>query len=409
MAPKAPFKGRPASDITQFARECLDDTSESDIRTLLMYLLDMDADCLRQVSVEKPTENPNGLQPEALIEKMDLVMKMVIESPQVLASETIYQMTMDMFENYVLRLHQPNYVQYVIYRLTCGSSKRCDDFLSLLLNILHDSQADPIARREAVSYVVSFVVRCPDLNWLHSARTGKYLVSFMHTLDVQASSSDRLLVTLCLQSLMYLFCWESDRWRAFVNDPELVWISGSMKSLLAILEKYEGVLGVVNKDILVMAAPISRRVSMEISDYISESLEKYFGPTRTLLPPAWRPLVGSSLLTPYSPFDPESLRNFHRSAPLLRPLVKEWSSPAPCADAPRKPVKSFAGTDEGWNFHPLTSAYSPIFTGMRSPDIHGETSDTDMAMAGLDLGPNLVLSRIMSNERFARGDSQTNL
>lgn len=406
MALVPPFKGRPADELRQFVLSCsLDTGSEKqrirDTQLLLNWILDMDPDCLRQAIVEKPTENPTGLQPEAMVEKMDVLFQTLFEGPLASSRESTYHAILDIFEHSILRLIQPNYIQYIVYRMACASRERCDNFLSLLLNVLHDSSADPIVRREAVSYVVSFVVRCPHLNWLHSARTGKYLVSFMHSLDVSGSAPDRLLFGLCLQSLIYLFCWESDRWRFFTEDKELSWISGSLTSLYALLEKYEGVLALVNKDILSRAGNIMKRVSVEIGEMCVSALENY-SRLRSNLPLIWRPLVGSELMEPYYPFESEPLRNLHRSGPFLSSIIREWSDPPVCPDARRKAIKSFAGADEGWNFHPLTATYSPLFNpaNMASPMMTAGVPE--MEMTGFDLGPNLVLNRIISSEKFAR-------
>lgn len=435
VRPKAPFKSRPAADLVKYAQECL--TTEGSVserielfHDLMVYLVDMDSDCSTQLTIETLSENPTGLTPEAILEKMDILLQLVVSDLARSFSDDFFLGILDTFEECVLKQHQPHYVQFITYFAASTSRKRADDFLSMLLNIVHDYQSDPIARREAITFIGSFVSRATFLGGTHSARTGKYLVSFMHSLDIARSSSDRLLFVLALQTVCYMVCWDCNRWKDQVDMPDLDWIWRSKKGLIPLLNKIrpDGVLRLVSFDILSMLQPLAGRVSVQLKEHVSEALVTY----KQLLPPMWKPLQESRLLRPHFPFDP--FFNLPRSCPLFTPLIRVWTDPGTAPDARDKPnafrsSKHATTTDESgiddkddlidnlndvWSFHPITAALvgdyrgSPIMGPMDdadeammcSPFLASQSSRQDL-LDCIDIGENLVLNRIISSRTFA--------
>jgi len=447
MAPKAPFKGRPATELVSFTKQCLDTSCGEDVQLdtlneLTLFLLDMDSDCLPKIEIKSPSENPTGLLPEAMVEKMDLILVTIIERFQAGVTDSFYHGLLEIFENSVLKLYQPHYIQFITYYLAASTKERADSFLSLLLNIIHDSEADPIARREGISFLGSFVVRTKVLSWTHSARTAKYLVSFMHSLNVSSSSTDRTLFALCLQTVLYVICWECDRWSEYIaRSRDLDWVFRSKNSLISLLHasRDSGVLRLVSFDILKTLFPLSGRISVQLRDLIAEGITRY----KQLLPPMWKTISESKLLKPNFPFDP--FHNLLRVGPLIIPLCREWVDPvATCPDAPDialDTVKAdFSGMEDNnesdhhqgdmedhdvWSFHPLTRALtsgylpSPVFGP--SSGIANEDFDM-MALSSPILLPssrsimpppldsaippaprnNLILERIISSDKFAK-------
>lgn len=432
--PKAPFKGRPAAELIKYAEQCLEQQGSVEdqlerINELVVYLLDMDTDCNPKQEIAKPAENPTGLAPEAMVDKMDILLQLIFGRLGQGVSDELFVGLLEVFENSVLKLYQPHYIQFVTYFIASVSKQKTDGFLSLLLNIVHDESSDPIARREAISYIGSFVCRATFLGWTHSARTAKYLVSFMHSLNISSSSSDRLLFALTLQTVCYMTCWECSRWKDHVNSHEFDWIFRSKKGLIPILHKtrHDGVLRLVSLDILTMLVPLVGRISMQFKEYVSEAIATY----RQLLSPQWKPLLESKLLKPHFPFDP--FHNLPRTCPIILPLCREWEDHGSAVDASDGHiVKSAVTTDESsgeeielheeddnvWSFHPITAALtggrtdyhpSPIVTAMgddaymlvASPIMDRSESPRQGTMESMDLGENLVLTRILSSKIFA--------
>lgn len=431
--PKAPFKSRPAAELIKYVETCLSvgKSLEEQVdlfHDVMVFLVDMDSDCNTKLMLEKPSENPTGLTPEAMLEKMDILLHLLTSNLARGFSDDFFVGLLEIFENSVLKLHQPHYVQFVTYFAASTSRKRADDFLSLLLNIVHDDKSDPIARREAISFIGSFVCRATFLGGTHSARTGKYLVSFMHGLDISRSSSDRLVFVLALQTVCYMICWECNRWKDILETSELDWIWRSKKGLIAVLNKVrkDGVLRLVAFDILSMLQPLAGRVSVQLEEHVSEAIATY----KQLLPPLWKPLIESQLLKPHFPFDP--FKNLIRAGPLFASLVREWTDPGTAPNAPDgkflKKNSSYEPdrhtTDESsqedvitndndlWSFHPITAAL--LGTDYRGSPFQGP-HDEDLAMlcspllmpqssqtmTDMDIGENIVLSRILSSKTFA--------
>ena len=422
MAPKPPFKGRPASELVRFATECLDETygentQIDNLGALTLFLLDMDSDCLPNVKIESPEDDPNGLQPAAMVQKMDVVLELALTRFARPLAENVYLGLLDIFESSVLKLYQPHYVQFVTFYLAASTKDRADNFLSLLLNIIHDPDADPIARREAISFLGSFVVRAKCLSWTHSARVAKYLVSFMESLKDANSTQDKTLLVLCLQTVLYITCWECDRWKDNLDTAELDWISRSRKSLTYILTRHRlnGAIRLVDLDILRTVYAVSGRLSVQLKNLISEGISTY----RQLLTPAWKVVNELNLLKPHFPFDP--FTNLPRSCPIILPLCREWADPiknVPDNEDSTIPLlgdESSAPEDNEhmeeddtaiWDFRPLQRA------------ITGQDQDQDyMVMASPILGPvelnpppplddNLVLTRILSSQKFASAPSK---
>ena len=430
---KPPFKGRPAADLVKYTQQCLSD--EGDLETklgrfndLVVFLLDMDTDCNPKQEITTSTDNPNGLSAEAMVEKMDILLHIILSKLAHNVSDDFYVGLLEIFEGSVLKLYQPHYIQFITYFVASASKERADNFLSLLLNIVHDEQSDPIARREAISFIGSFACRATFLGWTHSARTAKYLVSFMHTLNPGSSSSDRMLLVLTLQTVCYMLCWECNRWKDHVDSSEFDWIWRSKKGLVPLLTRLNAdcVLRLVSLDILTMLHPLVGRVSVQLRDFVGEALATY----KQLLPPLWKPLSESKLLKPNFPFDP--FHNLPRTCPLISPLCREWEDAGDAPDASdggRRAVMttdesgaddgdmadSDEGVDETWSFHPITKALtgghheyqsSPLLRPMR-PD------DEDQLMLGSpllelsedppmrDTSDNIVLTRILSSKMFA--------
>jgi hypothetical protein len=427
--PKPPFKGRGAEELLAYAKACL--TGEGSVESqiegfheLMVFLADIDTDCSPETRIETSASNPTGLTPEAMVEKMDIILEHLTITLSAGFSEDFFIGMLDVFENVVLKLYQPHYVQFITFYATSTTKKRADGFLSLLLNLLHDPDSDPIGRREAIGFIGSFVCRAAFLSGTHSARTAKYLVSFMHTLEIGKSSSDRILFILSLQTVCHMMCWECDRWKDQLETAELDWLCRSKRGLLAILEKTRdaGVLRLVSHDILSKLHPLVGRLSTQIKAIVSEALMNY----RQLLPALWKPLSESSLLKPHFPFEPFS--NLPRSTQIFKFLFREWVEPSSAPDANDVPLKlgkqrKSAGTtdessvedhyhhsemDDIWSFHPIKAALgaSPQ-TGpqeedllMPSPFLGHSRSECDIDM-NIDLGDNLVLTRILSSKTFA--------
>ena len=434
MSRKAPFKGRPLQELLSFAEQCLtidppaDDAIDA-FKDLTVFLLDIDSDCNPMTEIGESPSVSTGLSPEAMVMKMDLLMERTLGFLSAGISDSFYAGLLEVFEDSVLKLYQPHYVQFITYFAASTSKSRADDFLSLLLNIVHDENSDPIARREGISFLGSFVCRAPFLGWTHSARTAKYLVSFMHSLEVAKSSSDRVLFILALQTVCYMICWECNRWKDAILSHEMDWVWRSKKGLVSILTKtkQQGLLRLVSLDILKMMQPLCGRISVQVSRFVAEAIDTY----KQLLPPLWKPL-GDSLLLKQSifPFDP--FHNLPRTCPLILPLLREWQEPGTAPDAPdrqeqflptsvsdeetndEKHEENVAQMDEVWNYRPLQAAgleSSPFVVPtphdelMCSPFLSGDLSrDLMHSMEPLDLGTaisNLVLNRIVSSSKFS--------
>jgi hypothetical protein len=429
MTLKAPFKGRPASELVNFTKECLDVNVPEEhqlerFNQLTLFLLDMDSDCLPRVKIETPSENPTGLQHEAMLQKMDIILETIISRFSEGVSESFYHGLLEIFENSVLKLYHPHYIQFVTYYLAASSKEHADSFLSLLLNIIHDNNADPIARREGISFLGSFAVRAKVLSWTHSARTAKYLVSFMHSLNITGSSVDRTLFVLCLQTVFYMICWECDRWREHVDSPELDWVWRSKKGLVPLISTHRqsGILRLVCLDILKTLHTVSGRISLQLRELVIEGIETY----KQLLPPMWKSVSESKLLKPNFPFDP--FNNLPRATPLIEPLCREWSEPIPnVAEVTGEP--SLGGGESGmedtgfedmhaveddvWSFHPITRALtgggsylpSPVFGHSRPPINQEDDISSPLLTAktrpGQVPGHNIILERIISSDKFA--------
>ena len=417
---KPPFKGRPALELLNYVESLVCGTSGSlscvAFNDLMIFLLDIDVDCSLDVEIETPSENPTGLAPSAMVQKMDLLLNRVLCALREGCSEESYIGYLDVFEETVLRVHQPHFIQFVTFYQASSSKQRADSFLSLLLNIVHDQSGDPIARREAVSYLGSFVCRAKLLSWTHSARTAKYLVSFMHSLNMRGSSSDRMLGVLCLQTLCYMICWECEAWKNFVGDScEMDWVCRSKKGLVAFLLKYrsEGMLRLVSLDILTKLFTYVGRISTQLKELVSEAIAQY----KQVLAPAWKSLVDSSLLKPHFPFDPQ-FRNLARSAPLILPLCRDWTEPGEGKDfvdgsiffrAAKKvdnlttdesSVERMEDEEDVWSYRPLASpSMGPVsHEGFMSSPL------LEMRAVVVEKDPNSenpVLSRILSSRSFA--------
>jgi hypothetical protein len=417
MVPKPPFKGRPASELVKFARECLESSCELDaqidgINALTLFLLDMDSDCLPTIKIETLDEDPNGLQPTAMVQKMDMMLDIILNKLKEGVSDAVFTGLLEIFESSVLKLYQPHYIQFVTFFLAASTKERADSFLSLLLNIIHDTDADPIARREAIAFLGSFVVRAKVLSWTHSARVARYLVNFAHSLKDATSTQAKTLLVLSLQTLFYITCWETDRWQPHITSPEFDWISRSRKGLCAVLERHRlnGAIRLVDLEILKTTLGISGRLSLRFKRFISEGISSY----KQLLSPSWKVVNELNLLKPHFPFDP--FTNLPRTCPLILPLCREWLGPAPNVPdlddsaTPHQTDESSAQEDEEnmedydtavWDFRSLQRA------------ITGETNDDNMLMASPTLGPsmnqvppsldddNFVLTRLISSQKFA--------
>ena len=425
---KPPFKGRPAADLLRFVEECLLERSDvleevEAYQELTVFLLDMDSDCNPKLEVENPPTNTLGLTPEVMVEKMDLILEMIIKKFTSGISDGFYIGLLEVFENSVLKLYQPHYVQFITYFAASTSSSRASDFLSLLLNIVHDDKADSIGRREGIGFIGSFVCRATFLGWSHSARTAKYLVSFMHALDIAKSSSDRMLFVLTLQTVCYMICWECNRWKDQVLSPEMDWVWRSKKGLIAVLQKtkHDGVLRLVSHSILTMLYPLSGRISVQLREFVGTALGSY----KQLLPPLWKSLGDSNLVKPNFPFDP--FQNLSRTCPLILPLIREWEAPGEAPDAPDSVNRVNVTSEESsweenvsgecgnknfdedvWSFRPIKAALgaaSPLLEPtedmlMCSPIFEPVAADCD-SMQCVDIGGNLVLSRIVSLSKFS--------
>ena len=434
MARKQPFKGWPAFELLKFADECLsisehEDDQISNIHDLTLFLLDMDPECPSTLAIVAPSGNPTGLQPAAMVEKMDMLLDRVLKRFAAPISEDFYLGMLEIFSNSVIKLHEPNYVQFITYYLACSSKERADGYLSLLLNVIHDKECDIIARRQAVTYVASFVCRAKLLSWTHSARTSKYLVSFMHTLNIDSSDDDRLLFLLCLQAICYIICWECSNWKPHIESPELDWLSRSKMGLLALLYKHKdsGLVRLVSFDILTMLYPLVGRISVQLKSLVSDAITTY----RQLLPVTWRKYVGSEKLKPHFPFDP--FHNLTKSVPFILPLCREWINHDKANDAMdghndqtdtdsdeevnMESEHLMGHGDEVWNFHDITAALtghkyrpSPVF----GPVMDSDEIDDDLMLSSpvltfsegrnvddIIIGPNLILNRILSSDKFA--------
>ena len=422
MVPKPPFKGRQASDLVAFANDCLDATrSETDqiecFGALTLFLLDMDSDCLPNIKIENEEEDANGLQPNAMVQKMDMLLLTVIRRFSGDLPDSLYAGILDIFESSVLKLYQPHYIQFVTYYAASSTKERANTFLSLLLNIIHDDDADPIARREAISFLGSFVVRSKVLSWTHSSRVARYLVSFGHSLKDASSTQDKTLLVLTIQTLLYITCWECDRWQVNLSDPELEWISRSRKSLVSLLDRHKlsGAIRLVDLEILRTVLPLCGRLSVQLKNLVSETISTY----KYLLTPAWKIVSELNLLKPHFPFDP--FTNLPKTCPHILPLCREFEQPSlnipdhddtntvsscgPVDDSSAQEDNQAMEEDVGalWDFGPLHRA----ITG-------GEDS---MVMASPLMGPmsapppledgNLVLSRILSSQKFASAPSRS--
>jgi len=421
MVPKPPFKGRPGSELVKFATECTDETfGESmqvdNLSALTLFLLDMDSDCHPSVKLENLEDDPNGLQPAAMVRKMDMVLEVVLRRFERGVPDSVYNGLLDIFESSVLKLYQPHYIQFVTFYLAASTKERADSFLSLLLNIIHDEDTDPIARREAISFLGSFVVRANTLSWTHSARVSRYLVSFMNSLKEASSTQDKTLLVLCIQTVMYILCWECDRWKENLSSSELDWISRCGKSLTAVLARHRvnGVLRLVDMEILRTVYSVSGRLSTQLKQLVYEGISTY----KQLLTPSWKVVNELNLLKPHFPFDP--FTNLPKTCPIILPLCREWTDPI--RDVPdnedstvHAPVaeESSAQEDEErmeedetaiWDFRPLKRA----ITG------EDQCEQDHMVMASPTLGPieypssfddNLVLTRILSSQKFASAPS----
>jgi hypothetical protein len=391
---------------------CNDDAKIANINALTLYLLDMDSDCLPTVKIETQDEDPNGLQPAAMVQKMDMMLDFILHRFQEGVSDTVFSGLLDIFEASVLKLYQPHYIQFVTFFLAASTKDRADSFLSLLLNIIHDSEADPIARREAIAFLGSFVVRAKVLSWTHSARVAKYLVNFTHSLKDAASTQAKTLLVLSIQTLLYITCWECDRWQQNIASPELAWISRSRKGLCAVLERHRlnGAIRLVDIEILRSTFGVAGRLSTRLKQLISEGISTY----KQLLSPSWKVVNELNLLKPHFPFDP--FTNLPRTCPLILPLCREWKQPIPNipdhedSSIPHITDESSAHEDHEnmeeddlgvWDFRSLQRA------------ITGETNGDDTLMASPNLGPslnqvspsleddNLVLTRLLSSQKFA--------
>lgn len=421
--PKPPFKGRPALELLQYTDQSLIQCSDVETQLdwfndLMIFLVDMDSDCNPKLDIEKSTDNPTGLAPEAMVEKMDLLLQRVSDYLIKGVPDDFYVGVLEIFENSVLKLHQPHYVQFITYLAASTSKQRADDLLSLLLNIVHDEQSDPIARREAIACIGSFVCRATFLGWTHSARTAKYLVSFMHGLDISKSSSDRLLFALALQTVCYMICWECNNWKDHTETTELDWVFRSKKGLVPLLERTrkDCVLRLVSLDILSMLHPLAGRVSVQLRDLIGEAIATY----RQLLPPVWKPLAESKLLKPSFPFDP--FHNLRRCARFFDAIVREWEEPGEAPDASDRAQPAIYMTtddsngeepehlgmehDDVWSFRPITAALggyqpSPLMHAMACSPMMDAFDDPRDRMDSFEIGDNLVLNRILSSRTFA--------
>lgn len=426
---KAPFKGRPATELISFSEGCLrsgQSISErlDGFKELTAFLLDMDSDCNPKLEIEKSTSSASGLTPEAMVEKMDLLLEVILRCLGEGISEEFYIGLLELFEESVLKLYQPHYVQFITYFAASASKTRADEFLSLLLNIVHDASSDSIARREGIGFIASFVCRAKFLGWTHSARTAKYLVSFMHSLDITRSSSDRMLFILSLQAVCYMVCWECSRWKDHVLSSELDWVWRSKKGLIPLLNKTKqvGVLRLVSHDILTMMYPLCGRISAQLKMFVGEAIATY----KQLLPPLWKFVNESKLARPNFPFDP--VFNLPRTCPLILPLIREWEEPGKAPDAPDVPAQSFTTDEESlreeseaekeadntvsgdvWNYHSIRAALGNQVSPFMCPGDLGmlmcspllESQSTDPSSFKSDSGENLVLNRILTSSKFA--------
>jgi hypothetical protein len=387
---------------------------------VVLYLADMDTDCNPKLTLTNSVENPTGLTPEAMAEKMDILLQVVVSDLANGFDDDFYTGLLEVFENVVLKLHHPHYVQFVTFYAASTSKQRADDFLSLLLNIIHDSNSDPIARREAMGFIGSFVTRATFLGGTHSARTAKYLVSFVHSLDIAKSSTDRLLFVLGLQTVCYILCWECDGWKDKLATTELDWLSRSKRGFVPLLMKIrkDGVLRLVSLDILIQLQSLVGRISTQVKDLISEAIASY----KQLLPPLWKSLVESKLLKPNFPFDP--FTNLPRTTSIFKPLIRDWIDPLPAPDHVDGSLATTSATtdescggddqdhhvidtDDIWSFHPLKAALGAMDEDVLMPSPLLDPTEMADIDINIDIGDNLVLTRILSSKTFARAPSAT--
>jgi hypothetical protein len=423
MSNRPPFKGRPADEILGYVRACLPEQLNNVThvpRDLFTFLAEVDADCQLNVQIDKLTENPSGLTPVAMVEKMDMILDSLASNLNHGFTDDLYIDLLDIFEHLILKIYQPHYIQYMTFYAASSSKSRAEGLLSLLLNIIHDESSDPITRRQALAYIGSFVTRAAFLSGRHSARTAKYLVSFLHALNISKSASDRLLFVLTLQTVCDMICWECSRWKCMEDQCDMDWLYRSKKGLVPLLLKVreEGVLRLVSLDLLRKLQPLVGRLSVQLKELVAEAIRNY----KQLLHPTWKPLTESDVLKPYFPFD--RFDNLPRSTARFDPLFRRWVDPEPCADARDGPLRNMEKQTETtdhssvehfdvdtsgdiWSFHPIREALGasplagpsdPNFL-MPSPFIQPqEGSDIEMSM---DIGDNLVLTRILSAKTFA--------
>ena len=376
----APFKGRPATDLLKYLDSVLCGSSSIEsFAELTDYLLEIDADCSLSVQIEESTENPTGLTPAAMVEKMDLLLRALFEHLNRGVSDEFFMGALRVFEHSVLKLHRPHYIQFVTFCLACSSKDRADKYLSFLLNIIHDDSSDPISRREAIGYVGSFVCRANHLSWSHSARSGKYLLSFMTTV------SSRALLVITLQTLCYMIIWESDRWDA--NSMELDWVYRSRKGLVSLISNCElNLFRLISIQTLNMLFPVIGRFSSQLKQCVAEAIRD----RNELIPSGWKPYVSEF------PFD-TNLLNLIRSKQFILPLLRQWQDPTLEFEDMNEHIGPAAKLDDDdmededvWCYRNLLQISSPAFSPIFSPaEFPPEQSDT-----------NIVLNRILSSKSF---------
>lgn len=400
-----PFKGRPASDLLQyiesvFAKSGDEETSLLQSFSLVVsYLLEIDADCCIATEMDSPTENPTGLTPSAMTEKMDILLQSVftrLDSLQL--SEHFYLGFLTLFEETVLKLQQPHYVQFIALVLAASSKERADSFLSLLLNLVHDDSADPIGRREAIGYAGSFACRAGLLGCTHSARVGKYLSSFMVGLDLSRLENRRLLV-LCLQTICYMACWESERWDP--NSMELDWVSRSKRGLVAFLLKTKkdghfNLLRLVPMEMLQrMRVCRIGRLSVVLKTLVEEAISEF----NELLPPVWKPVPKA-----YFPFD-NDLSNLTRCGALIKMHLRQNlcntdSVLAEFDDWPLHREKNLSDT-EMLEFEPMMEDDEEVWCFREISAAFGSPNAAPAFSPIMGPADNIVLSRILSSKSFA--------
>ena len=77
---------------------------------VVLYLADMDTDCNPKLTSTNSVENPTGLTPEAMAEKMDILLQVVVSDLANGFDDDFYTGLLEVFENVVLKLHHPHYV-----------------------------------------------------------------------------------------------------------------------------------------------------------------------------------------------------------------------------------------------------------------------------------------------------------